>query len=389
MSKPVAFGLPAICDDPPMSLISSGARVRLAVANRPLVGATLGAVRGRRIPHELHRTVADQPWNITLGWSTEIDDASRLGGTPAEAIAAAGMDVPEALFLEGRQVDPDERWSVLSADRRRYEHRVLVGAPFVDSLHIDEGDGRPLAKSGYDAFRSNEALELTNPSYVPPHPHCLREFQLMRWRSRRFFADRVATFEESGTGWGDGPVPAGLVENTYQSLYYTSLLVEAVGGDANVTINEIGGGFGNLARTIALAEPGLCAQHTIVDLPSMTKLQQWFLDREFPGMVAAGNSLGDQRFRTLDAEYLDRLPPADVMVATHSLTELDPRLVNDYLVAVLRCRVFVVVMGRQLFSTKITYDWMLRRLLDEGFVISRIDALETRNVVAVVFAAPV
>jgi hypothetical protein len=63
--------------------------------------------------------------------------------------------------------------------------------------------------------------------------------------------------------------------------------------------------------------------------------------------------------------------------------------VNDYLVAVLRCRVFVVVMGRQLFSTKITYDWMLRRLLDEGFVISRIDALETRNVVAVVFAAPV
>jgi hypothetical protein len=197
----------------------------------------------------------------------------------------------------------------------------------------------------------------------------------MRWKSPHFFFESALQFQESAIGWGASIGPLRPTMNSYQCLYYTSLIADAVGERTDVEVMEIGGGYGNLARTLALAMPQLCRRHTIIDLPEMLALQQWFLERELPKEF-------ERRFRFLRAG--SELPEADVLVATHSLSELDPRQVNGYLQGIGAVRVVVLALQRRFFGTQITYDWVLRRLIASGYEVARLDPLVGQNTIAVV-----
>jgi hypothetical protein len=344
------------------------------LTQRPLFGALASAVQARRVTRSLFAPVDPLPWSISLGWETEILGADELGENPAAAIAASGREPPSELFLGGTAVDAESSWQDLERSRERCEQRCLVGAPFRESTY-NAVDALPRTPFDFERFRLDPAFRFTHPTFVPINPERLREYQLMRWKDPKFFFETVLQFQESVVGWGAGIGPLRPTMSSYQCLYYSSLIADAVGDRTDVEIVEIGGGYGNLARTLALTMPQLCRRHTIVDLPEMHALQQWFLTREFPGEF-------ERRFRFLGAGT--ELPEADVVVATHSLSELDPSQVNHYLRAIGAVRVVVLVMQRRFFGTNITYDWMLRSLIASGYEIARLDPLSGQNTIAVV-----
>jgi hypothetical protein len=344
------------------------------LTQRPLFGAIASAVQARRVARSLFAPVDPSPWSISLGWATEILDAEALGENPAAAIAAEGIEPPSELFLGGTPVDAESPWQDIEHRREPCEQRWLVGAPFRESIY-NAVDALPRTPADFERFRLDPALRFTHPAFVPINPTRLREYQLMRWKNPKFFFETVLQFQESVVGWGAGIGPLRPTMSSYQCLYYSSLIGDAVGHRTDVKIVEIGGGYGNLARTLALTMPQLCRRHTIVDLPEMHALQKWFLTREFPAEF-------ERRFRFLGAG--SELPEADLVVATNSLSELDPSQVNAYLQAIGSVRSVVLAMQRRFFGTRITYDWMLRSLITSGYEIARLDPLAGQNTIAVV-----
>jgi putative sugar O-methyltransferase len=350
------------------------------------MGGVLAAqIQGRKALAEIASGVPPSAeWTVALGWSTAVS-ADPRDRSPLATLARHDIAPPDALFLDGEELPTlDTDWRVVEELRGASSPRVLVAAPFSESAHLNlptmQWSSEDLA-----TFRTLPALRFTCPALTFDDPQRLRELQLVRWKDPAFFFDQVQSFQESFVGWGPRPT-AGMrpIVNTYQCLYYVSVIASEIGHRARARVIEIGGGFGNFARVARLALPDLFSTHVIVDIPAMLQLQRFFLSAEFPDEAGPAREVSSGRFRFVPPDDMFLPEPADVVVATHSLSELDPRQVNNYLRrVVLPASVVFLAFQRKFFATQITYDWIVRRMLAAGFVVRRIDALAGRNTVGV------
>jgi hypothetical protein len=361
-----------------------------SLTSRPVVGAVVSRTQGNRFLAKLNEQCAVAgSWTIALGWSTWVS-SEPTDADPIATLQRCGEKIPDALFLDGVRIESaTTSWTDIERIRARYSPRTLVAAPFHESIHVGQQAPLPDSIDDYRRFRLLPAMRFTNPALTLADPRRLREHQLLRWTDPGFFFEQTQFFQESAVGWG-GQGVAGIqpTVNTYQCLYYTSLIAREIGPEAARPVIEIGGGFGNFARVSSLSRPELFSSHTLIDLPPMLRLQRWFLDEEFPGQTGDIGGGGASRFRFSNVESVASWEgEIDVVVATHSLSELDPAQVNSYVDnLLLPSSVVLLVLQRRLFGTPITYDWVIRRMLDAGFVCRRVDALAGRNTLAVLLA---
>jgi putative sugar O-methyltransferase len=355
----------------------------------PLVAARV-RLRGRSLASELGTAVEiTDSWVIALGWRTWVE--RRVGElSPRETLARAGYEVPPALYLDGYRLPSlDASWDEIEGRRVPASSRCLVAAPIADSGLVRGEGPQPETEADFRDFRRFETLNFASPRQRYEDPRELRDYQLLRWTDPRFFREKVRPFQESAAGWGaQVVVDTRPIATTYTALHWMSMLTREAGWTGGREVVEIGGGFGNFARVAALVAPDLFASYTMLELPKMVRLQRWFLEQEFPGEVAEPNSTDPRRFRFVDEDHLEQSEwPHDVVVAGERLTELDPAQVNFYLErVVLPARLVHLVMVRRLLDSPITYDWVLRRMLDNGFAIRRVDAMGSRNFLTVLLS---
>ena len=372
--------------------------VRFLGWRTPLVAATV-RLRGRSVTSKLGTAIqVSDSWVIVLGWTTWVERS--IGDlSPRETLARAGFEAPEAMYLDGvRLPSLDASWNVIEGRRVPGSSRCLVAAPFAESRFTVPDGPLPETEADFRSFRFFDTLHSGWPlqQYEDPRvmreykdPRGLRECQLLRWTDPRFFREKVRPFQESDVGWGDRElVDTHPIANTYTALYWMSMITREAGWTAGRDVVEIGGGFGNFARVGAIVAPDLFASHTILDLPKMVRLQHWFLEQEFPGEVAEPNSAERRRFRFVDVDHLEQGEWShDVVVAGETLTELDPAQINFYLErVVLPSRLVHLVIARRLLDSPITYDWIIKRMLDDGFAARRVDAIGSRNFIAVLLS---
>jgi putative sugar O-methyltransferase len=355
----------------------------------PLVAARV-RLRGRSVASELGTAIEiSDSWVIALGWRTWVE--RNVGDrSPRDTLGRAGCDVPEALYLDGcRLPSLDETWAEIEGRRVPASSRCLVAAPLVDSGPVPPEVQLPETEAEFRNFRRLDAMQFVWPLRGYEDPRGLRDYQLLRWTDPCFFRDKVQPFRESTVGWGDDEVvDTRPISNTYTALYWMSMLMRETGSTGGRDVVQIGGGFGNFARVAEFVAPDLFASHTILDLPKLVRLQHWFLEQEFPGEVAEPNRADRHRFRFVDDDHLEQGDwPHDVVVAGERLTELDPAQLNFYLDrVVLPARLVHLVIARKLLDSPITYDWVIQRMLDNGFAIRRVDAMGGRNFIALLLS---
>jgi hypothetical protein len=355
----------------------------------PLVAAKV-RLRGRSVASELGSAshISDS-WIIVLGWRTWIERAAG-DGSPRDTIARSGCEAPDALYLDGVRLSSlDVSWDDVERRRGPGSSRSLVAAPMADAARALPEGPLPESEADFRSFRGFETSHFAWPLQQHEDPRGIREYQLVRWTDPRFFREKVQPFRESRTGWGDqGIIDTSPIADTYTALYWMSMITREAGFSGGRAVVEIGGGFGNFARVAAIVAPDLFASHTILGVPKLARLQHWFLEQEFPGAVAAPNEIDHGRFRFVDTEHFELGSlPGDVVVAGERLTELDPAQLNFYLErVVLPARLVHLVIVRRLLDTPITYDWVIRRMLDDGFAIRRVDAIGNRNFLTVLLS---
>jgi hypothetical protein len=132
--------------------------------------------------------------------------------------------------------------------------------------------------------------------------------------------------------------------------------------EREIKVVEIGGGYGGLARQAFLLNHVSISEYTIIDIPITLNLIEQYLKRELSPKDFDKVTFVDA---TKDS-FETGLPPSfDLGVATHSLSELDPQIVNTYLNHVIpRCETFLLSMQRKFHLNNLDYDWLYRRFLD-------------------------
>jgi putative sugar O-methyltransferase len=129
-----------------------------------------------------------------------------------------------------------------------------------------------------------------------------------------------------------------------------------------ISVVEIGGGYGGLARQAFLSEHVSINEYTIVDIPVTLNLIREYLKFEL-------SSKDFDKVTFVDASevgFQTRLPEFfDLGIATHSLSELDPQIVNTYMTHLVpRCETFLLSMQRRFHINNLDYDWLYRRFLN-------------------------
>jgi putative sugar O-methyltransferase len=142
--------------------------------------------------------------------------------------------------------------------------------------------------------------------------------------------DRLLAVGDSPVGYRPGTLLDGqcTLFHTRHCAWLTLLLHHLAPhhDPARLRIVEIGGGFGNFARLWGHAV-GI-HEWTIVDMPFMTGLQQWYLRKTLPQVAQHGDPgvTAGPRLRWIDTEhkneFVDENPPIDVLVSTHAWSEL-------------------------------------------------------------------
>ena len=188
---------------------------------------------------------------------------------------------------------------------------------------------------------------------------------------------------ESLLGWSDEQRKL-VAENkhtlmTYVHMYFYSVINHYITGDSSKNIVEIGGGYGGLARIFTINKSFRFGQYKIIDLPFVGQLQEWFLNSESedPSKYEIVNAM------SCDLNY--EFENAQLVIATHSLTELSP----DLIVAYLNCfvgKVDYIYLSMQLefHINKADLSWVLREVC-RRYKMKHCDITEGLNVANVLF----
>lgn len=186
--------------------------------------------------------------------------------------------------------------------------------------------------------------------------------------------ERLLAVGDSPIGYRPGTIPAGAcsVFHTRHAAQLAFLLhhVAPHRDPATLRIGEIGGGFGNFARLWGSAI-GIHAW-TILDLPFMTRLQQWYLHKTLPhvpqvaGSAAAGLRWVDTEHRN---EFVDEGPEFDVLISTHAWSELPRDEWLWYLHALLPRTRHLLYAASNATPDPVESNWRLDRLAREMRVV--------------------
>jgi hypothetical protein len=288
-------------------------------------------------------------------------------------------DLP-ALYVDGMPVNPAISFARLLGGSS--SSRVAVGGFRI----FDNVEETMLATKGFDDFRLRREFAFLDGSRVPRDEHLLATYWLARWHDPILWKTLLNDLRESELGWGSGypPPRSTLTTTTWAHTYYVSLLSRFFGPEAGLRVVEIGGGYGGFARVRSILRPRLFRHHTIVDLPEMNRLQAWFLRESGLQAETETDSPLPAPIALVPAGKASKVAPADLVVATQSLTELNVDEIVTYLeTTLLPSKAVLLAMQRRFYGLPHVLDWLPRRLVSEGFNIVNLDVLEGPNVICI------
>lgn len=165
--------------------------------------------------------------------------------------------------------------------------------------------------------------------------------------------------------------------------FYRKQIELSLRRDSAINVLEIGGGYGGLARQLLDFSDLRIDSYLIIDLPLTLGLSAAYLRAE----------LSDQAFEKLvfiDAREVDRLTIDDAStrylgIATHSLSEQDPEVIDQYLSRLLpSCDQFYLSMQRRFHLNGLDFDWLYLRF-QEDFRVHSVEVTERLNVISALF----
>lgn len=197
-------------------------------------------------------------------------------------------------------------------------------------------------------------------------------------------------FKESPLGWNESDrkkIVAGKISSlSISHLYFAYMLFRHIPISSIGRVIEIGGGYGGLAYTLGTIEPRFFVDYTIIDIPKVSNLQEWFLSKNFPNQVTQNAGI-KSRFNVIDTNSLDTIGHGnyDLFIATHSLSELPPETINFYLEN-FGFKSYYIYLSMQLcMHAKYDLQFLPEKIKENGYQIVDLDITEGLNVLNVLF----
>ena len=322
---------------------------------------------------------------LIIGWRSVFDLVWDEGKTLRETLPEEAREKLEGFpfYYRGTQIDPEITWRQLQkfVDPR---HSVQIVTRFIPEkvknfrsmvlLEPSEADIIYFRRSPlYSFLGSLKCVRADSGSDGLTHI----EFEILsKMLDRRLWNEKTANFSESRVGWNSVDLEkidrGDLCILTYQHIYFSLLLLKFV-STRNNTIVEIGGGFGGLARVLEKMGEEFVSNYTIIDLPFVGQLQRYFLSEELGDIIDVNRNVKDKgnKYNLVDVFNLHKIAEDsvfEVAIATHSLTELDPEQINEYLERVL-FRSTNILLSMQMVFLQNHFDltWVVERIEEEGY----------------------
>ncbi len=297
---------------------------------------------------------------LIKGWRTQIDTDFSMVHQDQDKLLISG----QAPKFRQLRIDGLSTLKILVKSKTPVSYPFEVVAPFVNTT--DDGNFNSLAKTKIDvsleSFRTNPAYHYLDPGHrvhLREIEHCARLLEMgISILEIEKDLETLASFSAV-----DPKLDDGLVRRMDVIHYFFLRQIGRIHNkEREIKVVEIGGGYGGLARQAFLLDHISVSEYTIIDIPITLTLIEQYLKRELSpkdfDKVTFVDATKDNFETGLSASF-------DLGVATHSLSELDPQIVNSYLNLVIpRCKNFLLSMQRKFHLNNLDYDWLYRRFLD-------------------------
>jgi putative sugar O-methyltransferase len=297
---------------------------------------------------------------LIRGWRTQTDTDLGLVYQNQDDLLISGQS-PK---FRNSRIDGTSTLNILVRSKTPVAYPFEVVAPFVTST--EDGNFNFLAKTSTDVnletFRTNPAYHYLDPGHRAhlkeiEHWERLLEMGISSLEIEKDL-ETLASLSEVDTKLDDGLV------RRMDVIHYFFLrqIARHHSRERQIRVVEIGGGYGGLARQAFRLKHVSISEYTIIDIPITLALIERYLERELSPAEFDKVTFIDGT----ENGFETRLPAAfDLGVATHSLSELDPEVVNTYMTHVIpRCETFLLSMQRKFHLNNLDYDWLYRRFLD-------------------------
>ena len=297
---------------------------------------------------------------LIKGWKTQMDTDLSMIYQRQDNLLISGQ---EPKFRQSR-IDGPSTLKILVKSKTPVSYPFEFAEPFVDTA--DDGNFNFLAKTktevSLESFRTNPAYHYLDPGHRVhlkeiEHRGRLLEMGISSLEIEKDL-DTLASLSAVDPKLDDGLV------RRMDVIHYFFLrqIARLHNKEREIKVVEIGGGYGGLARQAFLLNHVSISEYTIIDIPITLTLIEQYLKRELSPKAFEKVAFVDATKDSFEAG----LPPSfDLGVATHSLSELDPQIVNRYLNHVIpRCETFLLSMQRKFHLNNLDYDWLYRRFLD-------------------------
>lgn len=297
---------------------------------------------------------------LIKGWRTQINTNLDMVYQQQDNLLLSGC----APKFKDSRVDGLSTLKMLVRSKTPVAYPFEIAAPFVSNQ--EDGNFNSLTNPNTEVnlqnFRTNPTFHYLDPQNRMPlkkteHWEMLLQMGISTSEIEKDL-EKLASLSKVDPKFDDGLVWRMDVVHYFFLRQIARLHVK----ERELSVLEIGGGYGGLARQTFLSEHVSVRKYTIVDIPVTLALIKKYLKREllpedFEKVMFVDASEDD--FET-------RLPASfDLGVATHSLSELDPHIVNKYMTQVVpRCETFLLSMQRRFHINNLDYDWLYRRFLD-------------------------
>jgi len=325
--------------------------------------------------------------SLILGWRTKYHLKFDLNDTILDTffpyLSFSNGNVPKVYF-HGSPIDLSLKWSEF------FKNKSLINRlEFVTTYNqlVDDGNFNSMKslnqpKIDFSNFRDlNEFHFLTAWSVGPSLEH-LKLIQFLNSDSKLFNG-----FKESLLGWDAedlAKIKNGMIGNqTYIHFYFLEFLRKFILSDNPHSILEIGGGYGGLASLILSDEKIKLEKYTIIDLPFVSNLQEYYLTGN--GFSDIKRNRIDGKVNLIDTDNLceteNEIFEFDILIATHSLSELDPELINYYISKYFkRAKYIFISMQINFHINDADLNWVIKKIKSLGFDVKDYHLTEGGNV---------
>jgi len=297
---------------------------------------------------------------LIKGWRTQIDTDLSMVYQQQDNLLISGS-APQFI---GSRIDALSTLKMLVKSKTPVSYPFEVVAPFVSTQ--EDGNFNSLTKTipdvNLETFRTNPTFHYLDPNNRVPlrkteHWERLLQMGIPNLEIEKDLAT-LASVSAVDPKFEDGLVWRMDVVH----YFFLRQIARLHNKQRRISVVEIGGGYGGLARQAFLSEHVSISEYTIVDIPVTLSLIREYLKLEL-------SSKDFDKVTFVDASevgFQRRLPEFfDLGIATHSLSELDPQIVNTYMTHLVpRCDTFLLSMQRRFHINNLDYDWLYRRFLN-------------------------